>query len=850
MKKLGIVASCLVVVLCHAYQSNAAWVTKGVDTPRPYFEGIDQRAIAVASDGTVHVAYGGDHIYHAYNDGSTWHYETVDASPGLDVYPSLALDSSGKVHISYIEYSNALVKYATNASGLWVTETVVNNVSGRDHAIALDANDEVYIIFRDAADLLYKYATNSPGYWSIEETNIRYGSDVSLAIDVSGKVHISYRAGEFYDELKYTTNASGSWTTATVDAIFNGLNSHSIAVDSNGKAHVGYTDYFGLSYATNATGAWVRDRVVGVVDMAGNAIISDASIALDTTGKAHISYSECELSTSLKYATNASGSWVTEAVDNNGGNNHFTTSIALDASGSVHISYCDGRYSGNLKHAWCDMDCGNTGSWQNEVIDRAHDVGMYAALALDSGDKTHMSYYDAIDFDLKYTTNASGSWATETVDGAGWTGLHTSIKLDANDKVHISYFAVYLKYATNASGSWVAETVSDGSIERYNSIALDSSGKVHISYIDDTDALKYATNALGSWLTETVDSSAYIFSTTAIAVDSLGNAHISYYDYTNRDIRYATNTSGIWVMETIDSNGDVGWYSSLALDSKDGVHISYCDYTNNSLKYATNASGSWITETIGTVGGWYTSLILDAHDKAHISYYDGTNDDLKYVTNASGGWVTETIDSVGDVGEYSSIDLDSSGNVYVGYYDASNHDLKYAHQCLATDADCDDILAADDNCPVHYNPDQSDSYPPHGNGIGDVCDCEGNFNCFLDQDVDGSDAATIKSHFGRSTLLRPCIAEDPCNGDFNCDGDVDGPDASLFKSDFGRSLSQNPCPACDNGGWCFPCLPDANESQCTYDYECCNGCCCTLHFSGHCEIAESCVGWGGGCGAY
>jgi hypothetical protein len=52
---------------------------------------------------------------------------------------------------------------------------------------------------------------------------------------------------------------------------------------------------------------------------------------------------------------------------------------------------------------------------------------------------------------------------------------------------------------------------------------------------------------------------------------------------------------------------------------------------------------------------------------------------------------------------------------------------------------------------------QEDNYPPSGNGVGDACDCEGNFDC---------------------------------------DGDVDGTDASMFKEDFGRSIFYNQCPAC------------------------------------------------------
>jgi hypothetical protein len=119
------------------------------------------------------------------------------------------------------------------------------------------------------------------------------------------------------------------------------------------------------------------------------------------------------------------------------------------------------------------------------------------------------------------------------------------------------------------------------------------------------------------------------------------------------------------------------------------------------------------------------------------------------------------------------------------------------------DGDDDGIATVIDNCPDHYNRDQNDTFPPGGNGIGDACDCEGNFNCSLDLDTDGSDASTFKANFGRGGFIKPCTDSDSCNGDFSCDGDVDGTDASLFKQDFGRSTFLNPCPVCFLGmEWC------------------------------------------------
>ena len=86
-------------------------------------------------------------------------------------------------------------------------------------------------------------------------------------------------------------------------------------------------------------------------------------------------------------------------------------------------------------------------------------------------------------------------------------------------------------------------------------------------------------------------------------------------------------------------------------------------------------------------------------------------------------------------------------------------------------------------------------------------DCEGNFNCDEDQDVDGSDASLFKTDFGRSAFNNPCETVDPCNGDFDCDNDCDGTDASVFKFDFGRSSFKNPCPSCEVGEWCNYPLP-------------------------------------------
>jgi hypothetical protein len=117
------------------------------------------------------------------------------------------------------------------------------------------------------------------------------------------------------------------------------------------------------------------------------------------------------------------------------------------------------------------------------------------------------------------------------------------------------------------------------------------------------------------------------------------------------------------------------------------------------------------------------------------------------------------------------------------------------------DADEDGVLDSEDNCRTTSNPGQEDISPPQGNGIGDACDCESDFNC--DGNVDATDVPLFLDDFGRSTFFNPCTNANPCNGDFDCNVNVDADDVTKFLEDFGRSQFFNPCPACEVGLWCL-----------------------------------------------
>lgn len=197
---------------------------------------------------------------------------------------------------------------------------------------------------------------------------------------------------------------------------------------------------------------------------------------------------------------------------------------------------------------------------------------------------------------------------------------------------------------------------------------------------------------------------------------------------------------------------------------------------NNSISRDGSSSGT-VFSTIFTPENVYYTVqrpheYLETYPGPVVLNYCGDGDDLELDADADG--VVDCLDNCPEPA-------------------ASNSDQ--------TDMDCDGVGDICDICPDTYNPNQEDHYPqPEGNGLGDACECQGNFDC--DGDCDGTDAATFKVDFGRSQFANPCANGNQCHGDFDCDGDCDGTDAATFKGDFGRSTFNNPCPLCEVGDWC------------------------------------------------
>jgi len=490
-------------------------------------------------------------------------------------------------------------------------------------------------------------------------------SGAALAMDAAGNPYVVSGRSR---QLRVYGYSGGQWPYTVAD--FGVYANPSAATGPDGSLHLAYYDWYGayLCYATNQSGEWAYE----IVDEDGD-VGHYSAVAVDTDGRVHIAYNleVSRDSIAARYAVQTAKGWDVQTVETASDVGAFPA-IAVDGSGVVYVTYND------LNNGEIHLSRNTGASWEVSVLTDSRPSGRASGLAIDSENQLHVVYRaenTSKGIQLNYLSGDWGSLTTEVVDDSSSIGDSVALTVDDNDQPHIAYYnsgTAGTMYATLEDKAWAVEELGEG-YPVY--IKARSANQVVISLGNIGVYAK-----LAEWSREYIDRG-YAVGDNALAVDDTGTLHVAFLDVTSQSLMYASNFGGTWNVETLLSAiGGETETLDMVLDADGACHISYYNDMTKELGHITNAAGSWENEAVDAEGvvGAYNSIAVDAQGYLHISYTDQTEGDLKYATNSSGDWETFVVDSEGIVGEQSAIAVDGDGVVHIVYNDTSDNDINYA----------------------------------------------------------------------------------------------------------------------------------------------------------------------------
>ncbi len=617
----------------------ASWFIDAVHAPHS-FSLMGPRSQITDSAGTPHIAYGEDHLYHAWRDGQIWQTEIVDPAPQTGRYTSFRVSGPDDLHIAYFDSLFRSIKYAHRFHGVWTIRSVV---SGPDIAVpfamALDQNNLPWIAFVDYASgrLLVTHRISGTE-WAVESLADVPDTLNGIAMEIhQGMPRIAFSHGP--------SNASVLYFL-----YFDGTQWHSHPVDDSGD--------------------------VG----------SDLDMVVSDQDDVHLSYMD-RADAALRYVVFSPGGWpgAPQVVDDSGSCGYYS-SIRLPASGLPVIAYLDLTAGHRIRYATF-----NGLTWDRHSLNVLGNPGLYLSITLLETGTPQFSYFDADDCALQFTHPSSSGWETDIVDTGAIYGVGHTLSLDsAGDPIlafnDASLGGVYLSRfdGTNWSTSVIdADPLSGGQM----SAAVDSNYLSGIcysmlesgSYIAN---LRYAGESETGWTLSTIDDSDMTQMTSAMAFDSLDRPHVVYLDANQAVVKHATLSGANWQIETIAS--DSGYSISTAFDPSDGLHICYHSQLEG-LKYGYRDTSGWAFEAIdsATDTGLHPKLAVDHVGQPCMVSYDETTAEIRYRTRTGATWESVVVDVVDLSTAGLAFDFDLSNRPCVLFHDNASLTLRYA----TTDSD-------------------------------------------------------------------------------------------------------------------------------------------------------------------
>ena len=725
----------------HASNSPGQWLTENLTGNVSNRSGL-YNAFAISPDGALHVVYqdssSADLVYQR-GDTTGWTAPAIiDGSGSVGEAPSMVVDSVGALHISYHNGSGGELKYATNASGAFVTQVVdTSGTVGRRSAITMDAAGILHIFYTDSTNASVHHAyRQGDGTWAratvFSSTPVQAAQSIRLTTTPEGgllacmvlntglgagdmvatletvttpwlqaenylmRTHAVttgtpagcavVNAGPAHSELWWNQPPQGDVYRAvtalmspgyeTVDGAGTRGEHASLFAQSDGTLHVAYYDgsASALRYATRTPGQPWATEEVNNAASVGRW----ASLKVDASSTVHIAYYDAS-NTALQYVSGVAGAWaLPELVDNAAAVGEYAA-LALDGAGAPHIAYFDNS-SNRLKVASRGV------TWSSEAVPTPTNSGEYASLAIDSGGTFHVAYRNSSATELGYVRGVPGVWEpAEPADTVGDCGRWNSMVIDAAGNPHIFHYsttnATSVRHtyssAGGAAGSFVTETVAADANNQAISAAVDAQGTLWVAYSGNT-GVQVASNAGGTW--NAISADPVSSQSASLAVRGSGQWDVVYQDTNSQDLRRAGPRVPSWSgPQVVAYAGEAGRYTSTVVDSFGVPSVSHWDPSRAMLRYTTRMEGLWFGTWLDDSAsvGTHSAMALGPDGILHLAYRNETSNSLQYGMLQDGVFVFETV-GTGNVGTYNSVTVDAAGLVHMAFYGLDQTDLRYA----------------------------------------------------------------------------------------------------------------------------------------------------------------------------
>ncbi|MBI2897174.1 MAG: hypothetical protein HYY06_26695 [Deltaproteobacteria bacterium] len=164
-------------------------------------------SLAADAEGTVHVVFtSGGELRHVALVGDE---PVADAiAPGADASaPRLAFDPSGNAVVAYRNETDRSLWIARSDGETWAVETVDARNDPGQPALAVDRQGAIHLLYHAAGNFDLRYATNAFGDWVFQTVDRSGEAGTAIAIDGDGAIQMGFATTD--SDLRFAGHVGG-----------------------------------------------------------------------------------------------------------------------------------------------------------------------------------------------------------------------------------------------------------------------------------------------------------------------------------------------------------------------------------------------------------------------------------------------------------------------------------------------------------------------------------------------------------------------------------------------------------------------------------------------------------------